>query len=127
MARSLTSTKFSVRLRTSSIPSGPKSATDSKCLTAASPPRRRPRLARRPSRLAEGDPSGLEADEDDAFQTVVVLDDLVGDAGDGPAQLLCVHDPGPGNENAPVRGRCSSFALGQAGPLSSVPASRDRR
>ena len=62
----------------------------------------------------EGHAPRLQPDEDDPVEAVVVLDDLVGDAGDGPADVLGVHDPGPGNENAPVRGRCGSFALGQA-------------
>ena len=74
------------------------------------------------------DAAGLQADEDDAVEAVVALDDLVGDAGDGPAQVLGVHHLGPGSENAPVRGRRSAFSFGQCGwLLLSVPASQDRR
>ena len=38
----------------------------------------------------------------------------VADARDGTTQVVGVHDLGPGNKNAPVRGRCSSFAFGHA-------------
>ena len=56
MARSLTSTNESLTRSTSSIPSAPRSATDSRCtggpVTGASPPRRHRRRARRPPRRA---------------------------------------------------------------------------
>src|SRR5205807_3017456 len=68
----------------------------------------------------------LQPDQAHTLEAVVALHDLVGDAGDRPPQVLAVHDPGAGNKNAPVRGRCGSFALSQAVPLS-VPVSPDRR
>ena len=41
----------------------------------------------------QGDAARLQAQEDDAVEPLVVLGDLVGDAGDGPTQVLGVHDP----------------------------------
>ena len=61
--------------------------------------------------------AGLQPDEDHVVEAVVALDDLVGHPPDGPADVVGVHDLGPGNENAPVRGRGASFAFGQAGVL----------
>ena len=62
-------------------------------------------------RLAERDAAGLQADQDDVVETVVVLDDLVGHPPDGPLHVVGRHDPLPGNKNAPVRGRQSTFAF----------------
>src|SRR5581483_5853817 len=62
--------------------------------------------------LGQGHATRLEAHEDDVVEPVVALDHLVGDAGDGPAQVVGAHDLGPGNENAPNRGRQSTFTFG---------------
>ena len=40
------------------------------------------------SALGQRHAAGLQADEDDAVEAVVALDDLVGDAGDGPAHVV---------------------------------------
>ena len=68
-------------------------------------------------RLGEGlghaDPAGLQADQDQVLEPVVVLDDLVGHAPDRPPHVVGVHDLAPGNKNAPVGGRGASFAFGQ--------------
>ena len=63
------------------------------------------------SRCAERDAAGLQADEDDVVEPVVVLDDLVGHAPHGPLHVLGIHHPFPGNKNAPVRGRQSTFSF----------------
>jgi hypothetical protein len=56
---------------------------------------------------------------------MVALDDFVGDAGDGTPQVVSIHHLSPGRKNAPMRGRCGSFSLGQANSYS-VPASQDQ-
>ena len=61
--------------------------------------------------LPERDAAGLEADEHDVVEPVVVLDDLVSHAPHGPLHVLGVHHPFPGNKNAPVRGRQSTFSF----------------
>jgi len=45
------------------------------------------------------------------LRTVVALDNLVGDTGEGAPQVLGVEDPGPEQKRTPVRG------LGQAARL----------
>ncbi len=60
---------------------------------------------------AERNAAGLQADEDDVVEPVVVLDDLVGHAPHGPLHVLRAHHPFPGNKNAPVRGRQSTFSF----------------
>src|SRR5205085_962437 len=55
--------------------------------------------------VGDGDASGLEADDHHVVETVVALDDLVGDTHDRPPQVVGVHDLRPGNKNAPERGR----------------------
>ena len=51
------------------------------------------------------DAAGLQTDQDDAVEAMVALDDLVGHAPDGPVDVVGLHDPAPGNKNAPVGGR----------------------
>ena len=63
---------------------------------------------------------------------MVALDDLVAHPPDGPPDVVFVHDLGPGNENAPIRGRRAAFSFGQAGVLPvrtglTGPASRSGR
>ena len=70
--------------------------------------------------------TGLEADEHDLLEATVALDDLVGHSGQRPLDLLCVEHLGPGDENAPERGRTTSFAFGHAMSFLSVWASRTR-
>jgi hypothetical protein len=69
-----------------------------------------------PQRLGEGlghaDAAGLEADEHEVVEPVVVLEDLVGHPPDRPPHVVGVHDLAPGNKNAPVGGRGASFAFG---------------
>ena len=60
-----------------------------------------------------------------SVEPVVALDDLVGHPPDRPLHVVGVHDLGPGNENAPVRGRGASFAFGQR-PLPSCPCGPHR-
>ena len=74
---------------------------------------RAPRRARR----ASGTPPVCRPTSTTPSSAVVALDDLVGHAPDRPAHVVGVHDLGPGNENAPVRGRRAAFAFGQAGVL----------
>ena len=89
---------------------------------------RRPRSRSRASasRSASGTPPVCRPTSTTLVEAVVALDDLVGDAGDGPAHVVGVHDLGPGNENAPVRGRrsCALVRPSWVAP-SSVRASRD--
>ena len=61
--------------------------------------------------VGDGDASRLEADDHHVVETVVALDDLVGDAHDRPPEIVGVHDLCPGNKNAPERGRRRSFAF----------------
>ena len=48
-------------------------------------------------------PAGLQRHEDDVGQAVVALDDLVGDAGHGAAQVVGAHDLGACNKNGGAR------------------------
>ena len=45
--------------------------------------------------LGHRDAPGVEPDQHDVVGAVVALDDLVGDAGDGPLQVVGLEDPGP--------------------------------
>ena len=46
-------------------------------------------------------PAGVQADEHDVVGAVVALDDLVGDAGERPAQVVGVEHAGPEHETTP--------------------------
>jgi len=50
--------------------------------------------------VGDGDAPGVEADEHDVVGAVVALDDLVGDAGVGPAQRVGVEHLGPTGERS---------------------------
>jgi hypothetical protein len=75
----------------------------------------------------EGDPAGLEPDEDHVLQPVVVLDDLVRHSPERPADVVGVEHLGAGNENAPERGRDSAFSFCQSGTSPSLCPSGARR
>ena len=62
-------------------------------------------------------PAGLQPDQDQLGEVPVALDDLVGHAPGGPADLLGVHHRRPGNKNAPVWGRQGTFTFGQTNLL----------
>ena len=80
--------------------------------------------------LGEGHAPGLQADHRQIVEPVVGLDDLVGHAPDRPPNVLGVEHLGPGNENAPERGRAPAFSfshvgshrLGRCVPLGGLPA-----
>src|SRR3990172_6482913 len=59
-----------------------------------------------PDRLGEAlrdrDATALDPDEDEAVRASVLLDDLVGDADDRPADLLGGHDPAPAHRRPPA-------------------------
>ena len=64
-------------------------------------------------RNGEGHPAGLQADEHDVLETVVALDDLVGDAGQRPLDVLSGEDLDPRNEDPTSRWGQSAFSLCQ--------------
>ena len=68
----------------------------------------------------EGDAAALDPDEDEAVGAGLLLDDLVGDADDRPADLVRGHDA-CGRSSGERRRGAVSHAAG-----SSFPASRDR-
>src|SRR5581483_692476 len=55
---------------------------------------------------------------------VIALDDLVSHAPQGPVDVVALHHPAAGNENAPEGGRRASFAFSHS-PLLAVRASPD--
>ena len=76
-------------------------------------------LEHRGEPFGERHAAGLQPDDDNVFQPAVALDDLVGDAHQGPSNLVGVHDLGTGNKNAPCRARRISLCQ-PLGLLSSV-------
>ena len=54
---------------------------------------------------------GLQSDDDEVIESLISLDDFVGHAFGGPLHVICSHDPGAGNKNAPIWGRKASFAF----------------
>ena len=54
--------------------------------------------------LGDRQTPGVEADEEDVAGAVVALDDLVGDPGERPPQVVGVEHPGPEQKRTPVRG-----------------------
>ena len=55
----------------------------------------------------KGHATGLEPDDDHVGEPPVSLHDLMGDAHEGPSDLVGVHDLCAGNKNAPRRARRS--------------------
>ena len=72
--------------------------------------------------LGNGNATGLEADDDQLVDTVVVLNDLMGHAAYGATHVVSGHDSCVGNENAPERGRHPPPTFGH-GPVSSIRTS----
>ena len=82
---------------------------------------RGPRPAARPARR----PPVCRPTSTTPSSAAVALDDLVGDAGDGPLDVVGRHDLALGTKNAPGRGRAPSLSFGQLVVLLSVRASQD--